>query len=58
MSMTMHTDRAATVATRGNRAAVPTRYAMIAGIESSDGFRVRPSATRARYLRTLPVCQS
>jgi hypothetical protein len=56
--MTMHTDRAATVATRGNRAAVPTRYAMIAGIESSDGFRVRPSATRARYLRTLPVCQS
>lgn len=54
----MHTDRAAAVATRGKRAGVPSLQAMIAGVESSDGFRVRPSATRARYLRTLPVCQS
>ena len=56
--MTKHIDRATTVATRGKYAGVPTLGAMIAGIESSDGFRVRPSATRARYLRTLPVCQS
>ena len=54
----MHIDRAASIATRGKYAGVPTLGAMVAGIESSDGFRVRPSATRARYLRTLPVCQS
>ena len=54
----MHAHRAATVATRGKCAGEPTLGAMVAGIESSDGFRVRPSATRARYLRTLPVCQS
>jgi len=54
----MHTDRATTVAKRGKRAGVPMLFAMIARLESSDDFRVRPIATRARYLRTLPVCQS
>jgi len=54
----VHNDRSTTFAKQGKCAGVQTLYAVIAGVDSSGGFRVRPSATRARYLRTLPVCQS